>query len=223
MDKFIDRKDAGIILSKYLQEFAHEKNTIVLALPRGGVPVAYEIATALYLTLDIFIVRKLGLPQHEEFAMGAIASGDTLILNQDLLKQINLDSTSINNIIESEKKELERREHLYRGNRPFPNIEGKKIILVDDGIATGFTMRAAIEALYHHKPASIIVAVPVADYKTCEKIALLVDKMICPLRPVNFYAVGLWYESFSQASDDEVLALLHQANSKRRNKEAGLF
>lgn len=208
MDKFIDRTDAGIILAQHLEEYTHQKNTLVLALPRGGVPVAYEIATRLSLPLDIFIVRKLGFPEHEEYAMGALAPGGVVIFNEALLKQINLDKTLINQVIEAEQKELRRRERVYRSNRPFPSLFGKTIILVDDGIATGFTMRAAIVAIRQHKPAMLVVAVPVAANETCVEIAPLVDKLVCPLRPVNFYAVGFWYKNFDQTSDDEVLELI---------------
>ena len=211
MEKFIDRYQAGIVLAKYLKNFVHQKNNIILALPRGGVPVAYRIATALSLPFDVFLVRKLGVPGHEELAMGAIASGGTVIFDEYLINQLHLDKTSINTVLKAEEKELVRRAHLYRGDRPFPDLKGKNIILVDDGIATGSTMRAAIKALNKYKPASIIVAVPVAAYATCEEMAALVEHIVCPLKPVNFYAVGLWYEDFSQTSDDEVIALLKKS------------
>lgn len=211
MDKYIDRQQAGIILARYLKEYTNHKNTIVLALPRGGVPVAYEVAMALSIPLDVYIVRKLGVPGHEELAMGAIASGGTVIFNEPLLQQLQLDQSSIDSVLQSEQKELIRREQLYRGNRPAPNFSGKTIILVDDGIATGATMQAAVMALGKHKPASIIIAIPVAALETCEEMANLVDKIICPLKPVNFYAVGLWYENFSQTSDDEVIELLQKS------------
>lgn len=213
MDRFRDRQDAGIVLAEHLKEYAHRSNVIVLALPRGGVPVAYEVAIALSLPLDIFIVRKLGVPGYEELAMGALAMGGTVILNEPLMNQLHLDQASINAVLESEQRELLRREHLYRGNRPFPDLLGKTIILVDDGIATGSTMRAAVKALRNCKPAFIIVAVPVAARETCDEMAKLVDKIICPLKPINFHAVGLWYENFSQTSDSEVIELLEKSNS----------
>lgn len=208
MDKYIDRFDAGKVLTRYLKKYTKQDNVIILALPRGGVPVAYEIATALSLPLDVFIVRKLGVPGHEELAIGAIASGGTVIFNEPLMRQLNLDNESINSILSSEQKELERREHFYRSDRPSHDLQGKTIILVDDGMATGSTMRAAIAALHQYKPASIIIAVPVAAADTCEELESLVDEIICPLKPVNFYAVGLWYDDFPQTSDSEVINLL---------------
>lgn len=213
MDKFIDRYEAGIILANELKEFAGKPNVIALALPRGGVPVAYEIATALSVPLDVFIVRKLGLPGQEELAIGAIASGGTVFFNEPLTSQLNLSHLSIQHVIKREREELLRREHLYRGSRPFPNLKEKIVILVDDGMATGSTMRAAIEALRKHEPASIVIAVPVAAYATCEQIAPLVEKFVCPLKPIDFYAVGLWYEYFPQISDKEVITLLKKFHS----------
>ena len=213
MDKFIDRQDAGIVLAKQLHHYANQPNAIVLALPRGGVPVAYEVAVALSIPLNVFIVRKLGVPGYEELAMGAIASGDTVIFNQPLIDKLSLDQSSIDVVLESERKELIRREHLYRGNRPFPALSDKTIILVDDGIATGATMQAAVAALRKHKPASIIIAVPVAAQESLDELAILVDKIICLLKPINFHAVGLWYANFSQTTDSEVIELLEKSNS----------
>lgn len=213
MDKFIDRYEAGVILANYLKDYANKPNVIILALPRGGVPVGYEIATALSAPLDVFIVRKLGLPGHEELAMGAIASGGTVFFNEPLLNQLNLNRLSIQNVVEKEREELLRREQLYRSNRPLPNLKEKIVILVDDGIATGSTMMAAIEAIHSHKPKSIVIAVPVAAYSTCEEMAPLVERIVCPLKPIDFYAVGLWYENFPQTSDDEVIELLKKSHS----------
>ncbi|EHL30444.1 phosphoribosyltransferase [Legionella drancourtii] len=213
MDKFTDRQEAGTILAEYLKDYANQSNVIILALPRGGVPVAYEIATALAIPLDIFIVRKLGVPGHEELAMGAIASGGTVIFNELLISALNLDQSSIDLVLQAEQKELLRRELLYRGDRPFPKLLDKTIILVDDGIATGSTMFAAVKALRKYKPASIIIAVPVAARETCEEMTQLVEKVICPLQPINFYAVGLWYENFTQTSDNEVIELLEKSNA----------
>jgi len=210
MDKYINRQQAGRILAHLLRDYAHNPNVIVLALPRGGVPVAYEIANELSVPLDVFIVRKLGVPWHEELAMGAIASGGTVVLNDELIQSLNLQSSAIEQVIQREQKELLRREQVYRGKHFFPDLSGKIIILVDDGIATGATIQAAIQALRKHHPASIIVAVPVAADTTCEALIEDVDLLICPLRPTNFYAVGLWYEDFSQTTDEEVVELLRR-------------
>lgn len=215
MDKFIDRQEAGIVLAEYLNDYVNLSNVIVLALPRGGVPLAYEIAQTLCLPLDVFIVRKLGVPEHVELAMGAIASGGTVVFNESLMKQLNLDQSSIDLVLQSEKEELVRRERLYRGNRSFPVLLDKTVILVDDGIATGASMQAAVLALGKHKPASIIIAVPVAARETYEEMVKIVDKIICPLRPMNFYAVGLWYENFPQVSDNEVIALLEKSQARQ--------
>lgn len=208
MDKFSDRQQAGILLAKYLSDYLNLSNVIVLALPRGGVPVAYEIAQALCAPLDIVIVRKLGVPGAEELAMGAIASGDTVIFNNSVLSQLDITKASIDAVLHKEQKELVRRERKYRRNRALPVMKDKTIILVDDGIATGATMQAAIASLRKHKPASIIIAVPVAAPETCDEMAKLVDRVICPLQPQDFYAVGLWYENFSQVSDKAVVKLL---------------
>lgn len=212
MDKYIDRKDAGISLANFLKDYANHKNAIVLALPRGGVPVAYEVAMALSIPQDIFLVRKLGVPGHEELAMGAIASGGETFFNKLLLSQLNLTQQSIDAVKQSEQKELIRREHLYRGKQRFPNLLGKTVILVDDGMATGATMQVAVTAISKQNPAAIIIAVPVAAPATCDELAAFVDKIICPLKPLNFHAVGLWYENFPQVSDSEVIELLKRAN-----------
>lgn len=214
MMKFHDRKEAGLILAEQLKEYSHQSNVIVLALPRGGVPVAYEIAKALAVPLDVFIVRKLGVPGHEELAMGAIASGGTPIFNEDIVQSLRLKQSAIDSVLQSEQKELQRREKLYRGNKPPLALEDKTIILVDDGMATGATMRAAIQALELHKPATIIVAVPVAALSTYEELSPLVNKIICPLKPRQFYAVGLWYEQFTQTSDSEVIELMEKSTVK---------
>lgn len=213
MEKFFDRHEAGVILAEHLKGYANNSNVIVLALPRGGVPVAFEVAAALSVPLDVFIVRKLGLPGHEELAIGAIASGGTVFFNAPLLSQLNLDSSSIRNVVEKESNELIRREKLYRENKPFPNLKDKIVLLVDDGIATGSTMMAAIKALHNHQPKSVVIAVPVAASTTCEEMAPLVQGIVCPLKPLDFYAVGLWYEKFPQTSDDEVIELLKKSHS----------
>ncbi|WP_131795321.1 phosphoribosyltransferase [Fluoribacter gormanii] len=203
-----DRYQAGRVLTDLLKDYEKRTDVIVLALPRGGVPVAYEIASKLSLPLDIFIVRKLGVPGHEELAMGAIASGGITVFNEEIVNSLHISKEAINKIHKSEQEELSRRELAYRGKKPFPMLPGKTVILVDDGIATGYTMRAAIAALKQQNPAKIIVTVPVAARSTCDEIAPLVDEIICPMRPVNFYAVGMWYNDFSQTTDDEVMQLL---------------
>lgn len=215
MEKFLDRLDAGAILASYLEDYAMRSDVIALALPRGGVPVAYEVALALSIPLDVFVVRKLGVPGHEELALGAIAAGDTVVLNQQLIDELKLEESAIQDIKHSEQKELLRREHLYRGNRSFPELEGKTVILIDDGIATGATMRVAVKAVRAHNPARVVIAVPVAAHSSCEEIALLVDEMICPVQPIKFYAVGMWYEHFKETSDKEVIDLLEKLHLNR--------
>lgn len=212
MEKFFDRQQAGKILAKYLKKYTDKSDVIVLALPRGGVPVAYEIAKTISAPLDVYIVRKLGVPGQEEFAMGAIAMDGTILLNQEIVQDLGISKTAIADVIKSEQEELNRRKTIYRANRPLPHLTNKTIILVDDGIATGATMRAAIQALQQQKPKYLIVAVPVAAMDTCEKIETMVDEFICPLRPLFFYGVGVWYVDFSQTTDAEVLELLAKAN-----------
>ncbi len=202
---YANRLQAGQVLADLLHDYAEKENTILLALPRGGVPVAYEMAIKLRLPMDIFIVRKLGVPGHEEYAMGAIASGGIVVFNEEVVNGLYIKSAAIDEVLQNEEHELTRREKVYRGNRPPVQLAGKTVILVDDGIATGYTMRAAIAALKQKKPAELIVAVPVAARSTCVEMAGLVNKVICPLQPVNFYAVGLWYDDFSQTSDEEVM------------------
>ena len=209
--KFFDRKHAGLVLAELLEKYNRQKDTIVLALPRGGVPVAYEVAVKLCLRLDVFIVRKLGVPGHNELAMGALASGGTVVFNDELINHLKIQKYSIHDVIRSEREELKRRERLYRGNKPFPQLGGKTVILVDDGMATGSTMKAAIIALQQKQPKEIIIAVPVAARSTCEEISAMVKTLICPLQPVDFQAVGLWYDDFSQTSDEEVMERLEQS------------
>ena len=208
MEKFIDRKQAGILLAKALQRYAHNTNVIALALPRGGASVAFEIASALSILLDVFIVRKLGVPWHKELAMGAISSGGGVFINKTVIDELKISASEIEDAIRDEKKELFRREALYRSNHAFPAIAGKIILLIDDGIATGSTMRAAVLALQQQKPAQIIIAVPVVEKNTSNELSKLVDKMVCLLTPEDFIAVGMWYESFPQTSDEEVCELL---------------
>lgn len=208
MEKYLDRYEAGKILAEYLTAYAHQQNVIVLALPRGGVPVAYEVAKALSVPLDIFIVRKLGVPGHEELAMGAIASGGAIVFNEDIINDLNIPQLRIDRVIEEETTELERRETVYRGSRPFPDLTNKIVILIDDGIATGASIRAAIKSLKNKNIKKLIVAIPVAAKDTCRDLLPLADELICPLKPENFIAVGLWYENFGQTSDDEVSELM---------------
>lgn len=210
---YANRQQAGQVLADLLRDYAVKENSIILALPRGGVPVAYEIATKLSLPMDIFIVRKLGIPGHEEYAMGAIASGGTVVFNEDVVYGLHISNTAINEVLQKEELELERRDKVYRGNKSPLQLTGKTVILVDDGIATGYTMRAAIAAVKQKNPVKLMVAVPVAARSTCAEMASLVDKIICPLQPANFYAVGLWYDDFSQTSDEEVIHLMTTLSS----------
>jgi putative phosphoribosyl transferase len=209
---FADRREAGRQLAARLRDYAGS-NTIVLALPRGGVPVAYEVARALGAPLDVFIVRKLGVPGHEEFALGAIASGEVVVLNPELANQLGLSRQDIQTIIEAERRELDRRERAYREGAPPLDVRGRTVILVDDGLATGATMLAAIAALRKLGPARIVVAVPVAAPETCEAMAGAADEVVCAVTPQPFHAVGLWYDNFAQTTDDEVRALLHAARA----------
>jgi len=209
---FRDRTEAGQILASKLTKYVNQVDTVILALPRGGVPVAYEIGKELGLPIDIFVVRKLGVPGHEELAMGAIASGGVRHINRDVVDQLRIDSETIDAASRREQKEIERRERLYRSQRPSVDVRNKTVILVDDGLATGSTMRAAIAALRQHRPARIVVAVPTAAPQTCSEIADEVDEIICAATPETFYAVGQWYQEFSQTTDDEVRELLARAS-----------
>lgn len=210
--RYLDRHEAGQILAKELTLYRNNPNVVVLALPRGGVPVAYEIAKNLNVPLDVFIVRKLGVPGHEELAMGAIAMDGTIVFNEEIVQYLNISKSDMDRVIQMEQQELERRKILYRGHRPFPIIKDKTIILVDDGLATGATMRAAIQALQEHYPAKIIVAIPVAATESFEKILSLVNEVVCPVITDNFYGVGFWYVNFPQTSDTEVHELLLRVN-----------
>lgn len=221
MEKFIDRHHAGKLLAKQLNAYANQKNLLVLGLPRGGVPIAYEVSKALSAPLDVFIVRKLGVPGHEELALGAIASGGSVSFNEDIVRALDLEKNAIDEVIQSEKIELARREKLYRAGLAPQSFSDKTIILVDDGIATGATIHVAIEALRQHKPAALIVAVPTASYETCQALRPLVDDFISLLEPIEFYAVGLWYENFSQTTDKEVIELLKAASSTALSNPQG--
>jgi predicted phosphoribosyltransferase len=208
---FRDRADAGRALAERLAHYANRPDVLVLALPRGGVPVAYEVARALGAPLDVFLVRKLGVPGQEELAMGAIATGGVRVLNDDVLRVLQIPDEVIESVAESQGRELERRERSYRDDRPLPRVRGRTVILIDDGLATGSSMRAAIAALRQQKPARIVVAVPVAAAATAEEMRREVDELVCVATPEPFYAVGSWYEDFTQTSDAEVHALLEQA------------
>jgi len=208
-----DRIEAGKLLAAHLAHYANRDDLLVLALPRGGVPVAYEVAKALRAPLDIFLVRKLGVPGYEELAMGAIATGGVRILNDDVVEQLFIPAGVIDSVSANELRELERRERAYRGNRPEPEVRGKTVILVDDGLATGSTMRAAVAALRQQRPARIIVAVPVSAPQTCDEYRMGVDEIVCATTPEPFYGVGRWYKDFSQTTDEEVRDLLEQGRN----------
>jgi putative phosphoribosyl transferase len=209
-----DRREAGRQLAAKLAAYAGRPDVIVLALPRGGVPVAYEVARALGAPLDIFLVRKLGLPGREELAMGAVASGGIRVLNEEVVRALRIPEEVIDEVAAEEMEELERRERLYRGDWPPPDVRGRTVILIDDGLATGSTMRAAIAALRQQHPARIVVAVPVGAPETCAEFQDEADEAICALTPDPFYAVGLWYGDFTQTTDEEVRDLLEQAAAK---------
>jgi predicted phosphoribosyltransferase len=198
------------VLAERLAAYADRPDVIVLALPRGGVPVAYEVARALHAPLDVFLVRKLGVPGHEELAMGAVASGGVRVLNEQVVRALRIPNNVIDAVAAWELEELARRERLYRGNRPPPDVRDKTVILVDDGLATGATMLAAVQALRQLHPARIVVAVPIAAPDTCNLLRSEVDEIVCAVTPEPFYAVGLWYEDFSQTTDEEVRELLAQ-------------
>jgi putative phosphoribosyl transferase len=193
----------------------------VLALPRGGVPVAFEVAKALGAPLDVFIVRKLGLPRYQELAIGAIASGGVRVLNEELIRMAGVAQVDIEAITAAEERELNRRQRRYRGDRPLPEIAGRTVILIDDGLATGSTMQAAVTALRQEQPAAIVVAVPTAPPETCDAFRGLVDEVVCAVTPEPFYGVGLWYQDFSQTTDEEVHELLERARERFDGSAAG--
>jgi len=212
---FADRAAAGRVLAEKLADYAELDDVIVLALPRGGVPVASEVARALGAPLDVFVVRKLGAPSQEELAMGAIASGDVVVINDEVVKALRVPAEVVEEKIASERAELSRRESVYRGGRPPRDVQGRSVILIDDGLATGSTMRAAVTALRGQSPARIVVAVPIGAPATCAEFQQIADECICALTPEPFRAVGLWYEDFAQTTDDEVRELLDRAAGAR--------
>jgi predicted phosphoribosyltransferase len=211
---FRDRRDAGRRLAAELTNYAEQNDVLVLALPRGGVPVAYEVARALHAPLDVFMVRKLGVPGYEELAMGAIATGGVRVLDEEVVRMLHLPRDVIERATAIEMTELERRERQYRGDRPAPDVRGRTVILIDDGLATGSTMRAAIAALKKEGAKRIVVAVPVAPPETCQALRAQVDDVVCAVTPEPFRAVGLWYGDFSQTTDEEVRDLLARAASE---------
>lgn len=214
---FLDRYHAGQVLAEQLQEYAHHDNVVILALPRGGVPVGYEIAKQLHAPMEVFLVRKLGVPGHEELAMGAIASGGIRVLNDDVVEGLRLSSNVIEQVAARELEELERRDEAYRDARPLPQLRDKVVILVDDGLATGSTMRAAAKAVRQQQPSKVVVAVPVGARSTCEEFRREVDEVVCAATPEPFYAVGLYYEDFSQTTDEEVTRLLDEVHREHES------
>jgi predicted phosphoribosyltransferase len=214
-DRYRDRREAGRALARRLAAYRNRPDVIILGLPRGGVPVAFEIAQLLDAALDVFVVRKLGVPGHAELAMGAIASGGVRVLNDDVVEACGVGERDLQAVTERELSELRRREAAYRGDRPMPLVDGRVAVLVDDGLATGASMRAAIGALRAQHPARIIVAVPVGARDTVRDLAALCDEIVCPLTPSGFAAVGEWYEDFSETTDGEVRDLLSRARAAR--------
>jgi predicted phosphoribosyltransferase len=208
---FRNRTHAGRVLAAKLSAYADRPDVLVLGLPRGGIPVAYEVARALRAPLDVYVVRKLGLPGREELAMGAIATGGVCVLNEDVVRKLDIPADVLQAVAAAEQEELTRRETAYRGDRPTPDVRGRTVILVDDGLATGSTMRAAVAALRRLGPEHLVVAVPVAAAETCDELRAEVDDLVCAFTPDPFRAVGLWYEDFSQTTDDEVHELLERA------------
>lgn len=220
--RFLNRFDAGRQLATHLNALAQRNDVVVLALPRGGVPVASEVARELNAPLDVFLVRKLGVPGHPELAMGAIASGGVRVLSDDLIDQLGIPRAEVDRVSVRERLELERRDRLYRGDRSLPELRGRTVILVDDGLATGATMEAAIVAIGQFQPAQVVVAVPVGAADACHRLKEIADEVVCASTPEPFRAVGLWYQHFDQTSDEEVISLLRhgRATAVRDHVEA---
>ena len=210
MTPFADRRDGGRVLASTLEKYAGRDDVVVLGLPRGGVPVAYEVATALGAPLDVFLVRKLGTPGHRELAMGAIASGGVRVLNEEVVQWYGISNEAIEHVAREEAEELARREREYRENRPVPALTGRVVILVDDGLATGSTMRAAAQAVRVQRPSAVVIGVPVGSRQTCSELLAVADEVICARTPEPFSAVGQWYIDFEQTEDTEVRELLNK-------------
>lgn len=217
---FINRQEAGRKLASRLTKYTDRPDTIVLGVPRGGVPIAYEVATTLHLPLDVFVLRKLGVPGHEELAFGAIGSGGVRVLNANVVEELGITAQDISSVTRAERQELERRERLFRGNRPPLDVHERIVILVDDGIATGASIRAAIAALRQMEPAALVIATPVAPLRTCNLLRPEVDELVCLEMPEPFYGVGQFYHDFSQVSDEEVTELLDRASQHRDERRA---
>ncbi len=209
-----DRVAAGRALARLLEGYRGRRDAIVLALPRGGVPVAWEIARELDLPLDLLLVRKLGMPGHEEYAMGAIASGGVRVLNEEALRGGRVDAQALERVTSRERAELARRDRLYRGERAVPELRDRQVLLVDDGLATGSTMHAAVQAVRQQAPARVVLVAPVASREALALLRPLVDELVCPLVPDWLSSIGEWYREFGQTSDGEVQALLRQAWSR---------
>lgn len=218
---FKDRHDAGQRLAEALARYANNNDVIVLGLPRGGVAVAYEISKTLNVPLEILLVRKLGVPGQEELAMGAIASRDVRVFNYDIIQALQISSEEINAVIAQEEQELKRRDELYRQGREFPDLKNQIVILIDDGIATGATMRAAISALKVLQPKKIVVAVPVAARSTCDELGKMVNEVVCLAMPEPLYGIGMWYADFPQLNDEEVIKFLNERRNKDEKKISG--
>jgi predicted phosphoribosyltransferase len=212
-EAFTDRRHAGRVLASRLTKYAGRGDVIVLALPRGGVPVAYEVAAALGAPMDVFLVRKLGTPGHRELAMGAIASGGVRVVNEDVVQWYGISEAAIDRIAREEQEELERRERAYRDDRPAPDLTNRIVVLIDDGLATGSTMRAAVQAVRARCPARVVIAVPVGAPQTCAELAVSADEVICARMPEPFSAVGQWYLNFEQTDDAEVRELLQKSGA----------
>ena len=222
---FINRQEAGRKLASRLTKYTDRPDTIVLGVPRGGVPIAYEVATTLHLPLDVFVLRKLGVPGHEELAFGAIGSGGVRVLNANVVEELGITAQDISSVTRAERQELERRERLFRGYRPPLDVHERIVILVDDGIATGASIRAAIAALRQMEPAALVIATPVAPLRTCNLLRPEVDELVCLEMPEPFYGVGQFYHDFSQVSDEEVTELLDRAlqhRDERRTEKIGV-
>ncbi|MEV7007039.1 phosphoribosyltransferase [Streptosporangium sp. NPDC051022] len=217
---FEDRRQAGRVLAELLTRYRDTPGVVVVGLPRGGVPVAYEIAVALGAPLDVFLVRKLGVPGREELAMGAIAGGGIVVLNEDIVRGLGISAETVQEAAERQNRELRRQEEVYREGRPSPDLTGRTVIVVDDGLATGASMRAAVEALRRHRPAEIVVAVPTAPVSACHELRAMADEVVCAATPSPFLAVGLSYWDFDQTTDREVRELLRAASGPARPEGA---